>query len=150
MLPRFSLCHPQFIPSAAGHWELDPRSRSRDGYCNPAEQKGKGSGGETQQSRAPNQTRTSLHPSLRRHGACCLPGEREAHPAPVGTGCPGSPGSPPSLRAVLGPASCVSAVCPSFLPPQEAGSSGGESRARCDASPCSRWKVKRKKSYFSA
>lgn len=55
MLPRLSLCHPQFIPSVAGHSELDSRSPSRAGYCSPAEQKRKGSGGETQQSRAPNQ-----------------------------------------------------------------------------------------------
>lgn len=77
MLSRLSLGRPQFIPSAAGHSELDPRSRSRGGYCSPAEQKRKGSGGETQQSGAPKRC---APPSIHHSGGtepAAFPGRKQ-------------------------------------------------------------------------
>lgn len=126
MLPRLPLCHPQFTPSAAGHSELDPRSRSRGGYCSPAEQKGKGSGGETQQSGAPNQRAPpSIHHSGGTEPAAASPGREQcargrrgeaARPPP-----PPPTRSPLSLRATPGPSprpgllqlSCVPRFAPS-------------------------------------
>lgn len=126
MLSRLSLGRPQFIPSASGHWELDPRSRSRGGYCSPAEQKRKGSGGETQQSGAPKRRAPpSIHPSLRRDGAGCFPAEKTALTGLAGTRVPGTTPLLPRATPGSSPTCSISAVSPTSLP----GSGGRAGRA---------------------
>lgn len=127
MLSRFSPGRPQFIPSAAGHSELDPRSRSRGGYCSPAEQKRKGSGGETQQSRAPKRRAPpSIHHSggtepaafqgrkQRSRGRRDKGAREPTLPLPFSSGPPSAPAP--------GHACSISAVSPQ--PPPGSGSCG--------------------------
>lgn len=131
MLSRFSPGRPQFIPSAAGHSELDPRSRSRGGYCSPAEQKRKGSGGETQQSRAPKRR---APPSIHHSGGtepAAFQGRKQrsrgrrdkgAREPTLPLPSPSPPGHPrPQPPATLAP----SPLCPPN-PPQGAGAAAGE------------------------
>lgn len=128
MLSRLSLGRPQFIPSAAGHWELDPRSWSRGGYCSPAEQKRKGSGGETQQSGAPKRRPP---PSIHHSGGtepAAFPGRKQRARGRWGQGAR-DPTPPLRLSSVPPPAPApghtrsFSTVSPLSLP--ESGGSGG-------------------------
>lgn len=138
MLSRLSLGRPQFIPSAAGHSELDPRSRSRGGYCSPAEQKRKGSGGETQQSGAPKRR---APPSIHHSGGterAAFSGRKQGA-GPPGTGClgPDPPASPPRhpRPQPQPPATLIpSPLCPP-RPSHRAGAAAGEPGGlRCFAS----------------
>lgn len=82
----------------AGPAELEPRW-----LLQPSRAEAKGIRRWNPTKRSPKATPTSLHPSLRRDGAGCFPGEKAARTGPLGTGCPGpDPPAPLVLRATLG------------------------------------------------
>lgn len=113
MLSRLSPGRPQFKPSAAGHWELDPRSRSRGGYCSPAEQKRKGSGGESQQKAEP-QSAAHLPPSITAEGRSRLLSRGQGDlPRFSSVPSPG-PGHARSVSPVSPPALAESGGCGAF------------------------------------
>lgn len=76
MLPRLSLCHPQFIPSAAGHSELDPRSRVELAIA--VQQSRRERDQEVKPNKAEPQTKVHLPPSITPERRSQLPPSRDS------------------------------------------------------------------------